>query len=110
MHALKLFIVAGVCLLGAFYARAADELLVFGADWCPSCVKLKAVLSSQPELAAGYHLVIVDIDQEPELAARYQVRAVPVLVVLQANGKLRRTVGFTTIENLRQWLKNGAIR
>jgi len=107
MQVIRLFIAAGVCLFGALYAQA-DDLLVFGADWCPSCVALKAVLAKQPELADGYDLVIIDVDLEPAFAAKYAVKAVPVLVILHADGTIRRTVGFTGVENLKQWLQKNA--
>lgn len=87
--------------LGAAFARAAAThrrvIIDFGGNWCPDCHVLDAYFHDAvngPVLEAGFILVHVNIgqmDQNLDVAARYQVplnKGVPALAVLDENGKL----------------------
>jgi thioredoxin 1 len=58
-------------------------LLVFSAEWCGPC----KASAPQAELFASAHPEVVvaklDIDQLPEVAARFMVRAVPTAILLR---------------------------
>jgi thioredoxin-like negative regulator of GroEL len=58
-------------------------LLVFSAEWCGPC----KTSSPQAEVFAAAHpevvVVKLDTDQLPEVAARFMVRAVPTVILLQ---------------------------
>jgi thiol-disulfide isomerase/thioredoxin len=67
-------------------------LLDFHAEWCGPCQKMRRAVQTLTE--QGYPVKSVDIDQEPELAARYRVHEVPTFVVLDGAGRvLARTKG-----------------
>jgi thioredoxin 1 len=72
-------------------------LLVFGGNWCYDCHVLDAAFRSPkiaPLLAAGYHLVHVNIgnmDTNLDIAQKYQVpidKGVPALAVLAPDGSV----------------------
>lgn len=84
---------------------SAKDLLVFGADWCPNCEQLKTAIEKDPTIVAGFDVSIIDIDQNPDLAKTYGVKAIPVLIVLEPDGKLRRKIGFRNAADLRAWLQ-----
>jgi thioredoxin-like negative regulator of GroEL len=97
-----------VMLLGLFWlpAKAEDlDLLVFGADWCPSCVQLKVALENDPTLIKGYRVKIFDLAADADLAKQYKITAVPALLVFTLDGEIRRKVGFTGAADLRRWLQ-----
>jgi len=92
-------------------ARKCNILVLYtGSDWCPWCRKMDAEVYSQPEFAQYSHekLVLLKLDflrhtpqsdqakaQNAEMAKRYDVRAYPTVVVIDANGKaLGRIVGY----------------
>lgn len=106
MRITRILICAVVFLLLFSSSLVAAELLIFGADWCPSCHKLKAALSAQPELAASYSVTIFDIEKAPDLAKMYGITTVPALLVLKNNGAIKRKIGFTTPDNLKVWLRH----
>ena len=59
-------------------------LIKFGANWCGPCRMLKPVLD---ELSTEYLGKIaigdIDVDTNPELAAKYNVRSVPAVFLLK---------------------------
>ena len=70
-------------------------LLDFYADWCGPCKMLSPVLS---EIADEYAEVLkvakVNVDDEPELAMKFKVSSIPMLVLFK-NGKIVSTsVGY----------------
>jgi thioredoxin-like negative regulator of GroEL len=57
---------------------------------------------------AGLEHVAVDIDDHPDLAAKYQVNAVPTFILLTASEAASvRTTGFQPAGDFLQWLTNG---
>lgn len=67
-------------------------LLHFGGPWCPPCRNLEERVFNQPgfgrDLAARYVAIKVDPKQQPKLAEKYGVHAVPTDVITTARGQL----------------------
>lgn len=75
---------------------ALPKLWDFFATWCPPCQKQAPIIE---ELAREYEgrieIVSIDTDKNPELAHKFNVRAIPTLIFLDAQGReLSRNVGF----------------
>lgn len=70
-------------------------LVDFSATWCGPCKMQKPVLEQMEDKLEIYY---VDVDQSPELAGRYNVNAVPSLMLFKG-GVLKNTlVGFQAKE------------
>ena len=81
-------------------------LLDFYADWCGPCKMLSPVLS---EIADKYADVLrvakVNVDDEPELAMKFKVSSIPMLVLFK-NGKIISTsVGYRPKDEILNELK-----
>ena len=62
----------------------------FWAPWCPPCKMMAPMLNSlADELPNRLRVGKVDVDEHPELAARYDVVSVPTFLVF-TDGELRR--------------------
>ena len=71
-------------------------LVDFHATWCGPCKRQTPLLENlKLEMGDALSIVKVDVDREQELAAAFQIRSIPALLLFK-NGKLRkRFVGLT---------------
>ena len=82
-------------------------LLDFYADWCGPGKMLAPLLH---ELAEEYDGVCkvgkVNVDEQMELAMRYQVSSIPMLVVLKDGKPVSKAVSYRSKADLLDMLKN----
>ena len=70
-------------------------LLDFYADWCGPCKMLAPVLHEIAEENAGVLKVgKVNVDEQMELAMRFQVSRIPMLVVVKDGKAVGKSVGY----------------
>lgn len=83
----------------------AKELVVLGADWCPSCVKLKKFLESNPKEIQYFTSVdIINIDNDPDLKQKLKIKLIPTSFIFNDQGKIEsKKEGFSE-SSYREWL------
>jgi thioredoxin 2 len=92
------------------FAAVAEEapvpvLLDLWATWCGPCRMVSPALERLAQAYAGrIKLVKVDVDRAPGLSRRFEVRAVPTLVVLDRGRVVARQSGAAPEPVLRRWL------
>jgi len=96
-------------------ARSANKrvLVDFSADWCPPCVAMKHDVWPHPQVTravdAGYVALLVDADRDTVLAARYQVSAIPTVLLLDGDGRVvKRNDGFLPRAGMLRFLSDAA--
>tara|TARA_R110001583_G_scaffold22337_1_gene83798 strand:+ start:63 stop:311 length:249 start_codon:yes stop_codon:yes gene_type:complete len=67
------------------------KILYFTASWCGPC---KALAPRMQNLSSQINYSKIDVDQNSDLSAKYGIRNVPCLVLVNGDGKeLNRMVG-----------------
>ena len=70
-------------------------LLDFYADWCGPCKMLAPVLHEIAEENAGALKVgKINVDEQMELAMRFQVSSIPMLVVFKDGKAVAKSMGY----------------
>ena len=69
-------------------------LVDFFANWCGPCKMLAPVLEDVATKMPNVTFVKVDVDQEPGLAGRYGIQAIPNLVIFKDGQAVDQITGF----------------
>ena len=79
-------------------------LLDFYADWCGPCRMVGPIVSEIANERNDVKVGKINVDEQPELAAQFQVMSIPLLAVIK-NGKLEnRVVGYRSKEQIEAML------
>ena len=68
-------------------------LLDFFATWCGPCRMIGPILEEISEENESIKVCKIDVDQDPELAVRFQVTSIPLLVVMQDGKVINQSLG-----------------
>lgn len=81
-------------------------LLDFYADWCGPCKMMAPVLTHLKEkMGDRLRILKIDVDKNQSLAAQYQVRGVPTLVLMQHQNVVWKQSGVMDINTLEQTIE-----
>lgn len=90
------------------YEKAISEkerkvILVFGAEWCAHCVKLKNYLKTAD--LNGYLVCFLNTEDRKDLRREYAVRSLPTSVMLKEGKEISRERGFD-VTKYGSWIEN----
>ena len=78
-------------------------LVDFWAAWCGPCRSMDPILQS---LAKDFKVCKVNVDNNQELAAHYNISSIPALLIFKDGQVVARHVGITLEETLRSQLRS----
>lgn len=80
-------------------------LIDFWAAWCGPCRMVSPVLDRIARERAGQiKLVKVDVDRAPQLSRRFDIQAIPTLMIIDGGKVLATQTGAAPAEALRSWI------
>ena len=85
-----------------------DELVLidFFATWCGPCKMMSPILDQLKKRSGNkVRILKVDVDKNPKIAASYQVRGVPTLLLMKSETILWRQSGVLELHALEQVLQ-----
>lgn len=82
-------------------------LIDFHADWCGPCKMMAPILKQVKEnLGDAVSIIKIDVDKNQKLAAKYQVRGVPTLMLFKNGKQLWRQSGVIQKEDIINIIKS----
>lgn len=88
-------------------AAKVPVLVDFWAEWCLPCKMIAPELHALAREVAGRALVLkVDTEAEPNLAACYQIRSIPNLMVFHRGKAVAQRAGAAPRAELRRWMES----
>ena len=79
-------------------------LLDFYADWCGPCRMVGPIVLEIANERSNVKVGKINVDEQPEIAAQFQVMSIPMLAVIK-NGKLEnQVVGYRSKEQIETML------
>lgn len=81
-------------------------LIDFFAEWCGPCKMMPPILKEVKDtLGDGVKVIKIDVDKNQSLAARYQIRGVPTLMIFKNGKQVWRQSGVVPAKDLVTLLK-----
>lgn len=79
-------------------------LVDFWASWCAPCRMLSPIVDQVAEEVTDVKVVKVNVTDEEELAAEYNVMSIPTLIVFKGGQEVKRSMGFIPKEAVKSLL------
>lgn len=76
-------------------------LLDFYADWCGPCKMLAPIL----EQVDFIDVLKINVDEFPELSAKFGVMSIPTLVLMDNGKEIKRDLGFKNLVDIKKMVE-----
>ena len=86
-------------------ASEKNVLIDFYADWCGPCRMVGPIIEKIADEHPEYVIGKVNVDEEGELAVRFGVMSIPMLVVMKNGEITNKSVGFMSKSEVLELLK-----
>lgn len=77
-------------------------LVDFYAEWCRPCKQMSPILKDvKSELKDNVRIIKVDVDKNPGIATRYQIRSIPTVMIFKNGEPMWTGVGLRMANELK---------
>lgn len=75
-------------------------LVDFWAEWCSPCQMLAPIIDEISEEDNGIKVGKINVDEEMELAMKFSVESIPMLILFKNGRPVGKTVGFQSKDEI----------
>ena len=76
-------------------------LVDFYADWCGPCKMMSPVIDQMAEENESVKFGKINVDENPDLAEKYNVMSIPTIIVFKAGNPVKTFVGVTDTNEIK---------
>ena len=82
-------------------------LIDFFAEWCGPCKMMPPILNQlKANMGSSLRILKIDVDKNPDVASKYQVRGVPTLLLMRSGKILWKQSGVLQSGELQQVIEH----
>jgi thioredoxin 1 len=70
------------------------QIIKFSADWCGPCKMLKPIWDNLTKTLKDVDFMPVNVDNDPDMATRFKIQAIPTLVFIKDGSEVKRITGL----------------
>jgi thioredoxin 1 len=78
----------------------------FFAEWCMPCLMMAPIIDELAEKLKEVKFVKIDVDDNQEIAGKYEVRSIPTMIFFKEGKEVDKTVGGMDQEALEEKIQN----
>ena len=75
-------------------------LLDFSATWCGPCQMLAPTIHEIADEHPEFAVCKIDVDEQPELAAAFNIVSIPTLITIKEGNAVNKAVGYISKEKI----------
>lgn len=75
-------------------------LVDFYATWCGPCMMLAPVLDEIANSRAGYNILKVDVDKNPNLSSELKIDTIPTICIYKDGELVEKQIGFRNKDDI----------
>ena len=75
------------------------QILYFSATWCGPCKNFKPIMES---ISNSIPVQFIDVDQNPTLAAQYNIKSIPTLIFLKDGQEINKRPGVLSESQVKE--------
>jgi thioredoxin 1 len=80
-------------------------LIDFWASWCGPCRMVSPIVDEISEEVPSVKVVKINVDEQPELAQKFDIMSIPTLMVMKDGKVVNKSVGARSKQSLMEMLE-----
>lgn len=105
---LALSLLISVAALFSYSHETKPNLYIFSAKWCGTCKVAEKDMQADndlKEMLQKYEVVKFNSDTDKEFVKKYNIKSIPVFIILEDGKEVSRQVGYKNAKDLIRFLK-----